>query len=307
MMSKLQKIIAVIALLGFLILISAVAVADLRQNKEEKQSADFLQVEIYPNADYWAIMDLSDTLFPTKEACEQLAENYLTEIAKLLHMEGWWKAENPNATVLELNLQIGSTAQSFTFTTATKSSETAVSGSILLSSRIAKNGNKDAAFAHELTHLIGFLNENSFSLSLTEGLCDYVQAEVGYNLYGELDIQELTAYMLRADFEKEEIKQTEEAIIEKIGIADSGYPYGQGGELSFWYTMSHSFVRYLIQEYGIDAVKELILEGEGEASYETYLGKNLVQLREEWMKELFTMELSITEEDILKLSEEGPR
>ena len=170
----------------------------------------------------------------------------------------------------------------------------------MLSSSIAQKGCKDAAFAHELTHLMGFMNENSFSLSLTEGLCDYVQAEVGDYPYGELDMQELTAYMLRADFENAEVRTLEEKIIEKVGIPDNGYPYGQGGELSFWYTMSQSFVRYLIEEYDIDTVKRLILEGEDEGSYEKILGKSLSQLKKEWMEQLLTMEISITEEDILR-------
>lgn len=263
-----------------------------------KKAPEVLEVKIYPQADYWAAMDLSDTCFPTEEACEELANQYVKEIAVLLHMEDWWVEINPNATVLELSIQIGSTPQSVTFSTAQKASENSVSGGVLLSSSIAQNGGKDAAFAHELTHLMGFMNENSFSLSLTEGLCDYVQAEVGYYPYGELDIQELTAYMLRADFENHEIRALEEKVIEKVGVPDKGYPYGQGGELSFWYTMSQSFVRYLIGEYGIDAVKKLILEGEDEASYEEILGKSLLQLKEEWMQQLLTMEISITEEDI---------
>lgn len=265
-----------------------------------KKAPEALEVEIYPQADYWAVMDLSDTCFPTEEACEELANQYVKEIATLLHMEDWWMEMNPNATVLELSIQIGSTPQSVTFSTAQKASENSVAGGILLSSSIAQKGCKDAAFAHELTHLMGFMNENSFSLSLTEGLCDYVQAEVGDYPYGELDMQELTAYMLRADFENAEVRTLEEKIIEKVGIPDKGYPYGQGGELSFWYTMNQSFVRYLIEEYDIDTVKRLILEGEDEGSYEKMLGKSLSQLKKEWMNQLLTMEISITEEDILR-------
>ena len=265
-----------------------------------KNAPEKLKVEIYPQADYWAVMDLSNTCFPTEEACEELANQYVKEIETLLHMEGWWQEVNPDATVLELSIQIGATPQSVTFSTAQKTSENSVSGGILLSSSIAKKASKDAAFAHELTHLMGFMNENSFSLSMTEGLCDYVQAEVGDYPYGELDIQEFIAYMLRADFENAEVRALEEAVIEKVGAPDSGYPYGQGGELSFWYTMSQSFVRYLIEEYGIDAVKKLVLEGEDEGSYEEMLGKPLSQLKKEWMEQLFTMEISITEEDILR-------
>ena len=263
-----------------------------------KKEPEALDVELYPLADYWSVMDLSDTCFPTEDACEALAEQYIKEIETLLHIEGWWMETNPNATVLELSIQIGSTPQSVTFSTVQKASETAVSGGILLSSSIAQKGSKDAALAHELTHLMGFMNETSFSLSLTEGLCDYVQAEVGDYPYGELDIQELTAYMLRADFENAEVRAMEEAIIEKVGMPDTGYPYGQGRELSFWYTMSQSFVRYLVEEYGIDAVKTLVLEGTDVGSYEEILGKSLSELKEEWLELLLTMEVSITQEDI---------
>ena len=269
-----------------------------------KKTPEYLKVEVYPTTDYWATMDLSDTLFPTKEACEELAEQYLKEAAKLLHMEGWWMEVNPDARVLELDIQIGSSAQSFTFAPAVKAGEDSISGGILLSSKIAGKGSKDAAFAHELTHLIGFMSGNSFSMSLTEGLCDYVQAEVGHYPYGKLDFQEITAYMLQIDFENEAVREKEEAVIEKVGAAETGYPYGQGGEMSFWYTMSHSFVRYLIDEYGIDKVKKLILEGKDEDSYESVLGKSYEQLKEEWLKELLTMKVSITEQDILNSIEQ---
>ena len=264
-----------------------------------KKSPEYLEVEVYPIADYWATMDLSETLFPTKEACEELAQQYLQDAAKLLHMEGWWMDINPDATKLELDIQIGSSAQSFTFAPAVKAGEDSVSGGILLSSKIAGKGSKDAALAHELTHLIGFMSGNSFSMSLTEGLCDYVQTEIGHYPYGALDIQEINAYMLQIDFQDENIRAKEEAVIEKVGVAETGYPYGQGMELSFWYTMSHSFVRYLIDEFGIDKVKALILEGEDENSYEEILGKPYEGLKETWMEELLTMEVTITEQDIL--------
>lgn len=264
-----------------------------------RKTPEYLKVEVYPTADYWASMDLSDTLFPSEEACEALAEQYLKDTAELLHMQSWWKEINPDATTLELDIQIGSSAQSFTFAPAVKAGEDSVSGGILLSSKIAGKGSKDAALAHELTHLIGFMSGNAFSISLTEGLCDYVQAEVGHYPYGELDFQEITAYMLRIDFENEDIREKEEAVMEKVGVAETGYPYGQGTEMSFWYTMSHSFVRYLIDEFGIDKVKELILEGESEGSYEEILGKSYEELKEAWLEELLTMEVSITEQDII--------
>ena len=74
------------------------------------KTPEYLEVEVYPTADYWTTMDLSETLFPTKEACEELAEQYLQDAAKLLHMEGWWMDINPDATKLELDIQIGSSA-----------------------------------------------------------------------------------------------------------------------------------------------------------------------------------------------------
>ena len=83
-----------------------------------KNAPETLKVEIYPQADYWAVMDLSNTCFPTEEACEELANQYVKEIETLLHMEGWWQEVNPDATVLELSIQIGATPQSVTFSTA---------------------------------------------------------------------------------------------------------------------------------------------------------------------------------------------
>ena len=232
-------------------------------------------------------------------------ERYLVEIADLLHMEGWWMEANPDAEVLELNLQIGAMEQSMNFGVVTKSQKDSVTGSILLSTKIAASGTPDAGLAHELTHMIGFMNENSFSLSLTEGMCHYVQAEIGIDPYpAPWSTQEYIAFMVRADNANAEAKEKIAGVASKVGEVNGGYPYGQSVELNVWYTLSHSFVRYLIDEYGMDTVKELILEGVDESSYETYLGKSLEQLREAWMEYLLTMECSVTEERLLEYAEE---
>ena len=270
-----------------------------------KKAPEALEVEIYPQADYWAVMDLSDTCFPTEEACEELVERYLVEIADLLHMEGWWMEANPNVEVLELNLQIGAMEQSMNFGVVTKSQENSVAGGILLSTKIAEAGTPDAGLAHELTHMMGFMNGNNFSHSLMEGMCHYVQAEIGVDPYpapwGE---QEYIAFMVRADNADPEAKVKIAGVAAKVGEVKGGYPYGQGVELNVWYTLSHSFVRYLIDEYGMDKVRDLILEGVDESSYEAYLGKSLEQLREEWMEHLLTMECSVTEERLLEYARE---
>lgn len=269
------------------------------------KAPEALEVELYPQADYWAVLDLSETAFPTEEACEELVEGYLVEIADLLCMEGWWMEANPDAKVLELNLQIGAMEQSMNFGVVTKSREDSVTGSVLLSTKVAANGTPDAALAHELTHMMGFMNENNFSHSLMEGICQYVQAEVGYDPYPmPWSFQEYTAFMVQADNANAEAKEKIAQVAAKAGAVKDGYPYGQSVELNVWYTLSHSFVRYLIDEYGIEKVRDLILEGVDESSYAAYLGKPLSELRDEWMNYLLTMETPVTGEKLLEYAKE---
>lgn len=48
-----------------------------------------------------------------------------------------------------------------------------------------------------------------------------------------------------------------------------------------------------------------VVERESEDSYEEILGKSYEELKEAWMEELLTMEITITEQDIFDSIEQG--
>lgn len=66
-----------------------------------------------------------------------------------------------------------------------------------------------------------------------------------------------------------------------IGAAEGGCPYGistRNGRL--WYRYSETFVTYLIDTYSMKKTIDLIQEGTVENSYEKYLGKSLMAIKQ---------------------------
>lgn len=248
------------------------------------------------------MMDLSKMSFSNEKEAEALAQQYLAEIEELLELKGWWKEINPDADTLLLNWQMADTPESYAMGNAVKSGANIVEGSVIIS--IKRGG--DGALAHELTHVLGFAGK--FSYALADGICEYVQAEVGENLYGfnqEWDWQEMWAVMFRHEYGySEEVQKQIDEICKYVGAVHVGYPYGQTREQEWWYQLNHSFVRYLIGQYGLTLVKQIALQGVDENSYKEYFGKPLEELRQDWIEYLLNLETDLTIEDMIQYSME---
>lgn len=181
--------------------------------------------------------------------------------------------------------------------------EDAIAVSVTLSrGMLQKEGlfHEDAALAHELGHVV--LN-NSFSMSLEDGMCEYLNNQISpYSVsnQGQLPFQAVFCTDLQYSIEQQKLDSAQLGRwMSAIGKAGRAYPYSEGGaDSKIWYYMSHSFVNYLVDAYGLPNVVELIRKGEGEADYEKYLGSSLEELKEEWWNYVMNYESEYTMEDI---------
>lgn len=130
--------------------------------------------------------------------------------------------------------------------------------------------------AHELAHLIA---RNGSHLALTEGLAQVIQGEFS-NMDPSIHLHEIiTPY---SKFYLTEENQIAIDAISKLEELELDF-YGDSFELvDSFYTLSYSFVKYLIDEYGIDKFMEIYYAEDLNSKYEEIYGKNAEQLCEEW-------------------------
>lgn len=255
-----------------------------------------LKVEITAKMDYWELMDLSDTDISSREECEKLVEDYLVRIGEVLNCKEWWMDTNADADTFVLNVDISeNTSRSFNSGRAQSLGGSQVGSGVTL----AVGHYKDGGLAHELTHIIGIGYSDEFSIGLAEGLCEYAQTEVGDVGYNkEWDFQDYMSVLIKSEIEFEEGRDMIYEILEHVGSSEKGCPYGQSYKMFIWYNMNHSFVRYLIDIYGMDTVKDFILYGNNEDSYDEYFDKSYVELKDEWLSYILSYDNQITIQDI---------
>lgn len=127
-----------------------------------------------------------------------------------------------------------------------------------------------APYFHEFTHLI---TEEFWSISLREGLADFVQF---YLRPG----QRATMKKVVTDFHSHarEILKKKSVVLKFVGA--KGLRYESIQERSDFYQLSRSFVTYLIHRYGGATFLELY---ESENTYRKIYHKSLNQLKDEWI------------------------
>lgn len=266
---------------------------------------------------YWDVYDLSGSYLPDEESFEALATAYLQDAEELLGYSDWWKNINPEAKKIILNIKItpeGGTTSRASY--GKKALEDEVEAGVTLSGMSLTQYRSDGFLAHELTHvMVG----PSFSISLEDGLCQYVQGTIGESSHipevteGKISFEEYFKtyheyYKQLARRSDISAKETDsrgviplEDIISLIGKEGRQYPTENR---MIWLVYSEAFCRYLIAEYGVDSTIDLITNGENENSYETILGKKLEELKEEWLRSVDAMEQKYTWEEIMEMEQE---
>lgn len=126
---------------------------------------------------------------------------------------------------------------------------------------------EDPPIAHELTHFIAPTSSKSHS----EGLAQLMQLKFG-KTHWERDLEVYESWKYMDDSE----------LIEMIGTYQLRYPPGGEEILNTYYILCHSFTKYLVDEYGIENYME-VYTATSEAKYEEVYGKDLEQLRSEWI------------------------
>lgn len=278
----------------FLYLLTAILIAFCACGTAARQEP--VPIIFYYDADFWTIYDLSRTSFPTQERFEELTGSYIAQIEERLELTGWLQEINPNADTLVFHLNIQGEKSSTAFLPNVLENEAEVR--ITLSRKALSSVGFDSALPHELTHMMC----HSFSQSLEEGICDYMNDEIGATGFcKELgwDIQEFYK-VIPAEYAR--TRQMSEAelmeIIGFIGKEGIGYPYVKfdtskalnSPKSTLWYEYSASFVRYLMEHYETEQVVNLIRMGEDESAYTEYLGKSLEDLKKDWLSYMEALE-----------------
>ena len=294
---------AIVIVLGAALVCVLAAVCFLTSPKQERKEPP-LPVSYYYYTNYWALYDMSDTIFPNKESLENYTSRYLNEVEKFLDCGGWWKEINPQAKEVQITYYMQNAKACMT-TIPTAFGKDAVAVSIYLSRSVLQNPNmglfcEDANLTHELGHLV--LN-NSFSISLEDGMCEYLNQEINqYSMLNSTGIpfQDLFCLDVKYGMENNKVEQEElDKLKAWIGKEGRTYPYTENSKDSeVWYCMSFSFVNYLIDTYGLSDVVELIREGETQADYEKYLGHSLEELKENWWNYVINYQSEYTIEEL---------
>lgn len=258
------------------------------------------ELEFYYRADYFNLYDLNGSSFPNSESLETVTRQYIREIEDVWELYNWWEDVAPEADTLEISVEMGSSKKVCAYglrKTSEKTLNTTVG--LELGALQAGYGN-DSSLAHELTHIIC---GSSFSRSLEDGLCDYVQYRVGMQRFiwqarpdwsvAEVMKLKLLYYQSRAAVSDEKVAE----VMETVGMAQ-GYSYGNTPKGNLWYVYSQCFVEYLAETYGMEKMLSLIRLGEDEGAYREYLGKPYEEVKADWYTGLDALEPSMTVEEL---------
>ena len=203
---------AVVIVFGGVLVCALAVVCFLTSPKQEIKEPP-LPVSYYYYTNYWALYDMSETIFPNKESLENYTSRYLNEVEKFLDCGGWWKEINPQAKEIQMTYYMQDAKACMT-TIPTAFGKDAVAVSIYLSRSVLQNPNmglfcEDANLTHELGHLV--LN-NSFSISLEDGMCEYLNQQINqYSMLNSTGIpfQDLFCLDVKYGMENNKVEQEE--------------------------------------------------------------------------------------------------
>jgi tetratricopeptide (TPR) repeat protein len=139
---------------------------------------------------------------------------------------------------------------------------------------LAYDGKEDTQFLeHELVHVMtaGFFRHDTLPPLITEGLAEYVNA----NPWGIPQDAWVREFQRSGDF------------IPVSRLIDARIFRAANPVIS--YTEAGSFVKFLVGQYGLEPLRELLKQG---GSWESVYGKSISELEEEWLGRISHMEIS---------------
>ena len=250
-------------------------------SQPEKKSLDIV-FQYKTDIDYWEMYDFSNTLIPTKEIYEETIREQIAAIEKEYNLTDWWSYVNPEAEALYLNLQIYDT-DTFSMSHPYKVTSKDIEATLTIPTIAMEDGNPIAnRLVHELIHLIF----GCYNVSIEEGFANYTSALLYSDYTSYQDAQIAKKKHINLMIEEANLSDEEIAYVTNV-VGDGTITYGYFPNMTllalFNYQYSQSFVTYLIDMYGTEKFVEFAISATSNDDYETYFGKNLDTLRNEWL------------------------
>lgn len=192
----------------------------------------------------------------------EVADNYIEEITAYLGREEWFTNLFPERVEL--------------IATATLPSQPAASHIIALNRH--RFGLDNAPLAREITSLI-LRSYNSYTLKI--GLSCAMQDRFGTNIAPYNRGQ--GPHLLAGQY------TDQEQYLQEVGAP--GWPhhldlYYPGDDREGLFILSQSFVEFLLEEFGVEALMEVYDSPDLEAAYQEVMGLSLEELRDRWLEKI---------------------
>lgn len=128
-----------------------------------------------------------------------------------------------------------------------------------------------APLAHEITHILALGSDGA----LTEGLAEFMQERYGKN--PDSDTIGYPIYSVA----KAMLKYVDPTILDGVVFGGLNYKLLNQEDSFYFYIFSHSFVKYLIEKYGISVFMEAY--SQGGYNYEKVFGEDCENLKKDWL------------------------
>lgn len=242
----------------FMMLCAGVAVAE-----------EGYKFEAYMPQEVWDSVETRYCGYESPEAFAEAAHGYIEQIVEITGANDWHLCYAPNGDVISVKYEM---TQGISNAMMAKQHRKPV---VQLQQTMFELG--IAPVAHESVHLV--LPQSS-SHSLLEGIASYLQAvlcdeSVVFDL--GIDAHEHAKFLLRTD-------ETAAMISEEMGRMMLATEFSWGETRSTYYILSHSFVKYLVETYGMEAFMTVYLPGASDSSYVKTYGKPIEVIRDEWIE-----------------------
>lgn len=228
---------------------------------------DTYRFEAYMPQEVWDSVETRYCGFESPEDFERAARGYVAQIVDITGATDWHLRLQPNGEAVHVTFEMTSDVSHFT------SSGQNGKAFIRLKETFFQLGL--APVGHELSHMV---LGRSASLSLEEGACSYMQSLVSDtpDIHSAGVPVHVYAKTLLAN------SPTAHDISQTIGKMSTRTPYNVGKTRSPFYALSHSFVKYLVETYGIEKFMTLYNQGHTASYYAEVYGKPFETLRMEW-------------------------